>query len=84
VKREMAVVAACSGQNTRPPIAEIDLTHRCIPFTPMRLDGGRALCACKIPPAFPYTGLRAGMFAAEISPGQLSGYSATQVVPILA
>ena len=28
----------------------------------MGLDGGRAPCACKIPPAFPYTGLRAGMW----------------------
>jgi hypothetical protein len=36
-----------------------------------------------IRPGFPYTGLRAGMFVAEISRRQLSGYGAAQVVPIL-
>jgi hypothetical protein len=31
-----------------------------------------------MPPAFPYKGLRAGMFVAEISPGRLSTYGAAQ------
>jgi hypothetical protein len=63
----VAVAAARSGQDTPPPIAEIHLTHRFLTLYPYEARSGPPAPCPEIPPAFPYSGLQAGMFGPEIS-----------------